>query len=185
MADLNLVLFPASLLLVMISSLVLVINASASGEGYSPKYDVEKTNVGKDGLLSTIIAIQGLVYCKSDSNNLIPLEGAVTRITCLAVDERGFETAPFTFLSNACNPKGYFFATLSPAEVQDGRKLKECRAFLELSPSDACNFPTDVNKGIAGALLGSFRLLEDKKMKLYTVGPFFFTPEPNSNSDGF
>lgn len=73
MADQNLVLFPASLLL-MISSLVLVINASASGEGYSPKYDLEKTNVGKDGLLSTIIAIQGLVYCKSGSN-LIPLEG--------------------------------------------------------------------------------------------------------------
>ncbi|KAG2697521.1 hypothetical protein I3760_07G110200 [Carya illinoinensis] len=161
MADLNLFLFPASLLL-MISSLVLVISASASGEGYSPKYDLDKKNVGKDDLLSTIIAIQGLVYCKSGSN-LIPLEGAVTRITCLAVDEHGFETAPFTFLSNACNPKGCFFATLSPAEVQDGRKLKECRAFLELSPSDTCNFPTDVNKGIAGALLGLFVCLKIRR----------------------
>jgi hypothetical protein len=101
--------------------------------------------------------------------------GAVARITCLAVDENGFETAPFSFLSNACDPKGFFFATLSPAEVEDHRKLTECRAFLELSPSETCIVPTDVNKGISGAVLGSYRLLNDMKMKLYTVGPFFFT----------
>ena len=106
-------------------------------------------------------------------------------ITCLAVDKHEFEAAPFSFLSEACDPKGYFFATLSPSEVEDNRKLKECRAFLELSPSETCNVPTDVNKGISGALLGSYRLLSDKKMKLYTVGPFFFTPEPKSISNGY
>lgn len=45
---------------------VLVIIASASGE--------KKISVGEENLLSTIIAIQGLVYCKSGSK-LIPLEG--------------------------------------------------------------------------------------------------------------
>jgi hypothetical protein len=99
----------------------------------------------------------------------------LARITCVAVDENGFEAAPFSFLSDACDPKGYFFATLSPAEVEDNRKLTECRAFLELSPSETCIVPTDVNKGISGALLASYRLLNDKKMKLYTVGPFLFT----------
>ncbi|KAE8009437.1 hypothetical protein FH972_005874 [Carpinus fangiana] len=106
---------------------------------------------------------------------VIIASGAVTRITCEAVDENGFETAPFSFLSDACDAKGYFFATLSAAEVEDNRKLTECRAFLELSPSETCVVPTDVNKGISGALLGSYRLLNDKKMKLYTVGPFLFT----------
>ncbi|XP_059436214.1 protein SEED AND ROOT HAIR PROTECTIVE PROTEIN-like [Corylus avellana] len=145
----------------------LVIIASASDE--------KKIAAGnKENLLSTIIGIQGLVYCKSGPK-FIPLEGAVTRITCQAVDENGFETAPFSFLSDACDAKGYFFATLSGAEVEDNRKLTECRAFLELSPSETCVVPTDVNKGISGALLGSYRLLNDKKMKLYTVGPFFFT----------
>ncbi|KAM3687904.1 hypothetical protein ACJW31_10G110200 [Castanea mollissima] len=171
--------FPAPLFL-----LLLLVIAFASGDGYSPNQDLETPNVEKEDLLSTIIGIQGLVYCKSGPK-LIPLEGAVARITCLAVDKHGFEAAPFSFLSEACDPKGYFFTTLSPSEVEDNRKLKECKAFLELSPSGTRNVPTDVNKGISGALLGSYRLLNDKKMKLYTVGPFFFTPEPKSISNGY
>jgi hypothetical protein len=59
---LNRFFFAASLLLFT----VLVIIASASGE--------KKISVGEENLLSAIIGIQGLVYCKSGSK-LIPLEG--------------------------------------------------------------------------------------------------------------
>ena len=61
--------FPASLLL-----LSLVVIAFASGDGYSTSHDLVKPNVEKEDLLSTIIGIQGLVYCKSGPK-LIPLEG--------------------------------------------------------------------------------------------------------------
>lgn len=61
---LNRFFFAASLLLFT----VLLIIASASGE--------TNTSAGKENLLSTIIAIQGLVYCKSGSK-IIPLEGII------------------------------------------------------------------------------------------------------------
>ena len=107
----------------------------------------------------------------------------MTRITCGAIDEYGYETAPFTFLSDATDEKGYFLATLCPSEVADKRELKECKAFLDLSPLDNCSFPTDINKGISGAVLDSFSFLTHNNMKLYTVGPFFFTtaPKPVTN----
>ena len=107
------------------------------------------------------------------------------RITCEALDEYGFETAPFTFLSDATDKNGYFFSTLCRSEVEENRKLQECKAFLELSPLDTCSVPTDVNKGISGALLSSYRLINDSKIKLFTVGPLFFTTEPKSISNGY
>ena len=110
------------------------------------------------------------------------------RITCLAVDELGYETEPFSFRSDATHEKGYFFATLCPSEVWANRKkVKECSAFLELSSMEDCDIPTNINKGIAGALLSSHHALKDNNMKLYTVGPFFYTsePKPVSNNDGY
>ncbi|WJX19900.1 hypothetical protein P8452_09526 [Trifolium repens] len=148
----------------------------------SHDFDTKKQNF-QEKLLSNNIGIQGLVYCKSGSK-LIPLEGAVTRITCEAVDEYGFETKPFTFLSDATDAKGYFLATLFQQElVAEKRVLKECRTFLDASPLDNCNYPTDFNKGISGAELLSYSFLHDKKMNLYTVGPFVFTSK--SVSDGY
>lgn len=109
------------------------------------------------------------------------------RITCESEDKYGFETAPFSFLSDATDEKGYFFSTLCRSEIEEKRKLKvkECKAFLELSPSETCNVPTDVNKGISGTLLSSYRLINDSKIKLFTVGPLFFTTEPKSVSNGY
>ncbi|KAI5399114.1 hypothetical protein KIW84_064477 [Lathyrus oleraceus] len=119
------------------------------------------------------------------SNN-IGIQGAVIRITCEAVDEYGFETTPFTFLSDATDVKGYFLATLFQVElVAEKRVLKECRAFLDASPSKNCNYPTDFNKGISGAELHSYSFLNDKKMNLYTVGPFVFTSTSKSISNGY
>ncbi|KAJ8749566.1 hypothetical protein K2173_026215 [Erythroxylum novogranatense] len=111
--------------------------------------------------------------------------GAVVRIKCTCVDEYEYKTTPFSFLSGATDPEGYFLATLSPCEVEENCKIKECRAFLELSPLGTCEVPTDVNKGISGALLSPYRFLDEKKMKLFTVGPFFYTSGPKSTSNGY
>ncbi|EFH56570.1 pollen ole e 1 allergen and extensin family protein [Arabidopsis lyrata subsp. lyrata] len=132
-------------------------------------------------LLSSMVGVQGLIYCKQGSK-LTPLQGAVARVTCERADEYGYEAEDVTVLSQATDAKGYFLATLSSSEVKDYKKqvmkIKECRAFLELSPSDTCSFPTEINRGISGAILQNYRLLENKlKMKLFTVGPFVFSPE--------
>jgi hypothetical protein len=55
--------------------------------------------------------------------------GAVARITCQAVDEHGYNTVPFSILSCATDNKGYFFATLSPSELQISGSLKIARNF--------------------------------------------------------
>ncbi|XP_058742569.1 protein SEED AND ROOT HAIR PROTECTIVE PROTEIN-like [Vicia villosa] len=147
-------------MLLIISMLIPCSSGYVSGNDYGTKKQVvtKKPNF-TEKLFSNNIGIQGLVYCKSDSK-LIPLEGAVVRITCEAVDEYGFETTPFTFLSDATDVKGFFLATLFQLElVAEKRVLKECRAFLDASPSNNCNYPTDVNKGISGAELHSYPFL--------------------------
>lgn len=119
-------------------------------------------------------------------SNLNFHSGSVARITCEAVDEYGFETAPITILSDASDAKGYFFATISPSEIENKKKkLTQCKAFLELSSLDSCNVPTDANNGISGDLLTSYRLLHDKNIKLFTVGPFIFTSEPKPVNKGY
>ncbi|KAK7356376.1 hypothetical protein VNO80_15647 [Phaseolus coccineus] len=165
--------------------LVATLLVPSSGGDFGPKEHDVTQKFEEEKLLSTNIAIQGIVYCKSASK-LIPLEGALTRITCEAVDEHGFETTPYSFLSEETDSKGYFLATLCPREVAEKHVLKECRACLDASPLNNCSYATDVNKGISGALLHSPRFLHNKKMKLYTVGPFLFTSSPPSTvSDGY
>ncbi|EEF39307.1 protein SEED AND ROOT HAIR PROTECTIVE PROTEIN [Ricinus communis] len=159
--------------------------ASASVSGYGPNPNVDKPRLEKEKLLSSLVGIQGLIYCKSGPK-LIPLEGAIARITCLTTDEYGHEAAPWSILSGATDAKGYFLATLSPSEVEDKMKIKECKAFLETSPSlETCNVPTDINKGITGAPLASYNFLTHKNMKLFTVGPFFYTTNPKPVSNGY
>ncbi|XP_059625327.1 protein SEED AND ROOT HAIR PROTECTIVE PROTEIN-like [Cornus florida] len=164
----------------LLSLAVNVVASSASGYDYSPKpelYHKPKTEDNNPFIPKTI-GIQGLVYCKSGVK-VIPLQGAVARITCLAVDQNRYESAPFSFLSDPADAKGYFFGTLSPSEIEDEWKLIECKAFLENSPLQTCKVPTDVNNGISGAVLSSYTLLNDNHMKLYSVGPFVYTSESN------
>ncbi|KAK7392289.1 hypothetical protein VNO78_20723 [Psophocarpus tetragonolobus] len=143
-----------------------------NGGDFGPK-DVTQKSKFEQKLLSANIGIQGIVYCKSASK-IIPLEGALTRITCEIVDEEGFELTPFSFLSEATNSKGYFLATLCPQEVEEKGVVKECRVFLDASPLNNCSYPMDVNKGISGAVLRSHRF-----------GPFMFTSSPTPISDGY
>lgn len=111
--------------------------------------------------------------------------GAVARITCLAVDKKtGYELAPFSILSKETDEKGYFFATFSGSEIEDDRKLTQCKAFLNSSPWESCNVPTNVNDGMSGALLVSYRLINNKRMKLHSVGPFIYTTEPKATPSG-
>ncbi|MBA0730311.1 hypothetical protein Golax_025607 [Gossypium laxum] len=120
------------------------------------------------------IAVQGLVLCNTGSK-YYPIQGASATITCKAVDEVGAERT-VSICSKATDAKGYFFATLSD-QGRDKLKLKECKAYLKSSPLESCNVPTNVNKAIEGALLSAFRVLKQKKAKLYSVGPFFYTSQ--------
>ncbi|CAL5423453.1 unnamed protein product [Camellia sinensis] len=147
-----------------------------NGYGYASKRELEKP-MTQGKLLPCITGIQGLIYCKSGPK-LIPLEGALARITCQAVNKNGYESAPFSVLSHPTNSEGYFSTTVSPYELEDAWKLTECKVLLEKSPLETCKVPADVNKGISGAPLSSFRLLKDENIKLYSVGPFFYTSEP-------
>ncbi|KAL2323672.1 hypothetical protein Fmac_028051 [Flemingia macrophylla] len=147
-----------------------------------PYYAAPEPKKDELQLLDTIIGVQGVVLCKSGLN-YYPIQGALARVTCGCVDDRGYETGPISVLSHVTDSKGYFFATLSLAELGSKLKLTECKAYLESSPLETCKVPTDVNYGISGSSLSSYRLL-DNNMKLYTVGPFFCTsqsakPAPN------
>ncbi|KAL6214912.1 hypothetical protein ACLB2K_014344 [Fragaria x ananassa] len=166
------------------ASSLLILAAMVAAASAKPEY--EKPKLEKENLLSTVMGIQGLVYCKSGPK-VTPLEGSVARITCEAVDEYGFQAAPITILSDATDERGYFLATLSPFEIQTKKKKKltQCKAFLELSPLDSCNVLTDANNGISGALLTSYQLLHEKNMKLFTVGPFVFTSESKAVDNGY
>ncbi|CAN0889063.1 Protein SEED AND ROOT HAIR PROTECTIVE PROTEIN [Linum grandiflorum] len=110
--------------------------------------------------------------------------GAVARITCLAEDEQGYETAPFSTRPTDAN--GYFFKTLHSNSVQNF--VEKCKAYIERSPMKNCSAASDVNKGITGSPLSSYRILHDKRIKLYPVGPFFYTPSyqsPKSTPAGY
>ncbi|KAJ4727726.1 Pollen Ole e 1 allergen/extensin [Melia azedarach] len=168
-------------LALLLSSLLVI--ASAGGYAPYPNVETPQQEEIRDQPFN-LLGIQGLIYCKKHSE-ITPIEGAVARIKCLATDEHGYERAPFSILSDATDAKGYFFATLSPLEVKYFSRLKECKAFLELSPSGNCSVPTNINNGITGALLTSYRPLSKRNMILFSVPPFYFTPETQSISNGY
>ncbi|XP_010544996.1 PREDICTED: proline-rich protein 1 [Tarenaya hassleriana] len=137
------------------------------------------TEGGGGDLLTTMIGVQGIIYCKRGSK-LNPIQGAVARVTCETRDKYGYEAEEVTVLSQATDEKGYFMVTLSPSEVREEVKVKECRSFLELSPLDGCEVPTEINRGVSGSILSSYRLLlsgHSPPFKLFTVGPFVFALE--------
>ncbi|OMO82003.1 Pollen Ole e 1 allergen/extensin [Corchorus olitorius] len=154
---------------------------------YAPKPNYEEEKPGHYDTEDLPIAVQGLVLCKSGPK-YYPIQGALARITCLAVDEKGYEKT-HSVCSGETDAKGYFYATLMSSLIgHDDYKLRliECRAFLESSPVENCNVPVDVNKGISGAPLSDYHVLNHKRIRLYSVGPFFFTSQPNyAPNDGY
>ncbi|XVF79390.1 hypothetical protein PTKIN_Ptkin14bG0218500 [Pterospermum kingtungense] len=109
---------------------------------------------------------------------------ALAKVTCEAVDEVGVEkTVPIC--SVATDATGYFYATVS--SINESLKLKDCKAFLESSPEQNCNVPTDVNKGITGFPISGdvYRVLHDNHTKLYSAQSFFYTSEPKPAPSGY
>ncbi|KAJ6401029.1 hypothetical protein OIU84_016445 [Salix udensis] len=127
------------------------------------------------------IGVEGLVLCKQGSN-YTPVEGAVIRVACTAVDQHGYRKVPFSCLTEATDAKGYYFKTLPASGLDDHLKITECKAYLESSPLKTCNVPTNMNDGISGALLSAYRVLHDKKMKLYSMRTFFYTSTKPSST---
>ncbi|KAK3231586.1 hypothetical protein Dsin_003467 [Dipteronia sinensis] len=150
-----------------------------------PKPDAYKPKPQNHGYEKPLpISIEGLVLCKSGSK-YYPIQGAVAKITCLLGDIYGSKTTLFSISSKATDSKGYFITDLCSLKLSDNLKLKQCKVFLDNSPLEDCNIPTDVNRGITGALLNSYNILNEKKIKLYSVGPFFFTSETKSIPNGY
>ncbi|KAL5721381.1 hypothetical protein ACHQM5_005033 [Ranunculus cassubicifolius] len=117
------------------------------------------------------VGVQGIIYCKSGTK-VLPLQGAVARITCTAKNKNGYESDPFTVLSKPTDKKGYFLARLPISST-----VFKCKAFLHSSPCKTCNVATDINQGLSGSLVYSsyYHILHDNKMKLYSVGPFAYS----------
>lgn len=108
------------------------------------------------------------------------IAGAKARITCIGDDENGYETTQ-SILSPATDEKGYFFATTLPASISkqgNYSKLTDCKAKVDYSPLENCKVPTDIDNGMSGAPLDTYRILKHKNIKLYRLRPFVFTPEP-------
>ncbi|KAK2637363.1 hypothetical protein Ddye_032155 [Dipteronia dyeriana] len=150
-----------------------------------PKPDVYKPKPQDHGSEKPLpISIEGLVLCKSGSK-YYPIQGAVAKVTCLVDDIYGSKTTLISFSSKATDSKGYFLTDLCSLKLSDNLKLKKCKVFLDNSPLEDCNLPTDVNRGISGALLNSYRILNEKNIKLYSIGPFFFTSVAKSIPNGY
>ncbi|XP_039042965.1 adhesive plaque matrix protein-like [Hibiscus syriacus] len=149
-------------------------NANPATDSYKPKPEVLP------------IGVEGLVLCKSGPK-YYPIRGALTRITCLTVDENGYEKT-HSVCSGETDEKGYFLARLFSSGLDEAHllsELRDCKAFLESSPLETCNVPVDVNKGISGAPLSGFRVLHHMGMKLFSVGSFFFTPQLTPVPNGY
>ncbi|XP_009608569.1 protein SEED AND ROOT HAIR PROTECTIVE PROTEIN-like [Nicotiana tomentosiformis] len=177
------------ILLFLVAATNIAFASSSYGNGHNYGYEnAPKSNLKKHlptkGLIpASIIAVQGMIYCKSGSK-LIPLKGAVARITCLGVEKNGYETAPFSFSSYQSDSKGYYYAVFSLKEHKgyESCKITQCKAFLESSSLEECDVPTDENKGKTGALLTSYRFLNGKNTLLYSVAPFVYTSDDSKSN---
>ncbi|KAJ9560163.1 hypothetical protein OSB04_005323, partial [Centaurea solstitialis] len=129
----------------------------------------------KEKELPKPIAIQGLIYCKSGPK-LIPIKGAITRITCLARNQKDLEPMPFSVLSCPTDDKGYFLAKLSPPSTKMLiGSSKSVKAFLKSSPLKDCKIPLDINGGVTGAhIISSLSHRFLKNSNLYSLKPFFY-----------
>ncbi|CAN0891287.1 Protein SEED AND ROOT HAIR PROTECTIVE PROTEIN [Linum grandiflorum] len=116
------------------------------------------------------VGVEGIVACKTRSD-YFPLQGA---------EKQEKQVWSLT------DERGYFFKLLPAHKDSD-----YCKAFLEKSPLKKCSFGTDVNKGMSGAKLSTYKILHDKSIKLYPVGPFFYSPaatqhkQPSITSGGY
>ncbi|XP_010523958.1 PREDICTED: proline-rich protein 3-like [Tarenaya hassleriana] len=128
------------------------------------------------------VAIDGVILCKHGYNTY-PIKGAKAKLVCSEVDSYGKNKEEVVLYSKQTDGKGYFELTVTEV-VKD---IALCRVKLHSSPMATCKNPTNVNKGLTGAPLSlyNYRTFPDRNLKMYSVGPFYFTgsehapPHPN------
>ncbi|CAN1299644.1 Protein SEED AND ROOT HAIR PROTECTIVE PROTEIN [Linum perenne] len=157
------------------------IKPQITGYGPKPNYDLTKPKLNIPKLEDAFpSAVEGTVVCRSGSS-YVPIQGAMVRITCWGVDEEGYEINTLSCQSGPTDAKGYFFEML-PSSNYNKNISGNCKAFMEQSPLENCSVPSDVNRGMTGSLLSTYHLLHDKSLKLYSIGPFFYTSDVKSSA---
>ncbi|KAG2252563.1 hypothetical protein Bca52824_082699 [Brassica carinata] len=100
------------------------------------------------------------------------IEGAKAKIVCSEPGSYGKSKKDALIYSDPTDSKGYFYVSLT--SIKD---LLHCRVKLYTSPVETCNNPTKVNKGLTRVpvSLYGYRYHSDKNLKIFSVGPFYFT----------
>ncbi|CAN6899729.1 unnamed protein product, partial [Brassica oleracea] len=119
-------------------------------------------------------AVDGIILCKNGYQTY-PIQEAKAKIVCSEPGSYGKDKKDVVIYSDPTDSKGYFHVALS--NIKD---LLHCRVKLYTSPVEACNNPTNVNKlracltGLPLSMYG-YRYHSDKNLKIFSVGPFYFT----------
>ncbi|ESQ46605.1 hypothetical protein EUTSA_v10000254mg [Eutrema salsugineum] len=113
-----------------------------------------------------IKAVDGIILCKNGYKTY-PIQGAKAKIVCSEPGSYGKNKSEVVIYSNPTDAKGYFQVALT--HIKD---LSYCRVKLYTSSIKTCKNPTNVNKGLTGVPLSMY---SDKNLKLFNVGPFYFT----------
>ncbi|KAI3974042.1 hypothetical protein MKX01_026439 [Papaver californicum] len=137
-----------------------------------PKYVPEKR----------LVAVQGVVYCKSCKytayNNLMKataLPGAVVKMVCVTSEKKKNKPVVLTAVTDK---NGYFFIPPSKKVSHLGAQ-KRCKVFLYSAPKKSKFMtPTNLNAGLSGAYLMPTKPSKPLPFALFTVGPFAYAPPP-------
>ncbi|KAF8074447.1 hypothetical protein N665_1101s0009 [Sinapis alba] len=116
-------------------------------------------------------AVDGIILCKNGYQTY-PIQGAKAKIVCSEAGSYEKGKKDVVIYSDPTDSKGYFHVVLT--NIKD---LLHCRVKLYTSPVETCNNPTNVNKGLTGVPLSmyGYRYHSDKNLKIFNVGPFYFT----------
>ncbi|EFH52944.1 hypothetical protein ARALYDRAFT_324693 [Arabidopsis lyrata subsp. lyrata] len=116
-------------------------------------------------------AVDGIILCKNGYETY-PILGAKVEIVCSYPASYGKSKNEVVIYSDPTDSKGYFHVSLT--NIKD---LAYCRVKLYFSPVETCKNPTNVNKGLTGVPLSlyAYRFYSDKNLKLFSVGPFYYT----------
>ncbi|CAN6836738.1 unnamed protein product [Brassica oleracea] len=114
--------------------------------------------------------VDGIILCKNGYETY-PIQGAKAKIVCSEPGSYGKKDV--VIYSDPTYSKGYFHVALTDIV----KNLLHCRVKLYTSPVETCKNPTNVNKGLTGVPLSmyGYRYHADKNLKIFSVGPFYFT----------
>ncbi|XP_010260222.1 PREDICTED: non-classical arabinogalactan protein 31-like [Nelumbo nucifera] len=123
----------------------------------------------------TLVAVQGVVYCKSCKypgvDTLLgatPIAGATVKLQC------NNTKSPVT--QQATTDKNGYFLLQAPKKVTT-YGVRKCKVFLVSSPLASCQQPTNLHQGSTGAVLRYEKPKTPISFALYTVGPLAFAPK--------